>query len=378
MQKLIVTLTFFLISNLTFGQSANLQGYVFDQEHEDRLASVNINIYQNDKLILGGNKTDIKGNFNLNLPAAGKYQMEITRPAYQSMTTVVDVKRGENGTMALPMTHLPDFEFTGMLKRFVKEGESLGEGVNDTRIEIYNKTTDKEELTKMVNPASNFVFHFERENKYIVLIRKEDFFAKRFDVIVDQDGCTICFEGLEMKRLSGIFDNHEPTELSASITGDIPLRPIKMNEIIEIENIYYQFNKANIKPSAEPALDNLVKVMRTTPIIIELSSHTDSRGDDAYNMTLSQERAESAVEYIVSKGIDRNRITAKGYGESRLVNECSNGVTCSDEKHQANRRTEFRVTDMIEDNLYFNKSLKEIIKLEKQSDEKAKKILKMN
>jgi hypothetical protein len=76
---------------------------------------------------------------------------------------------------------------------------------------------------------------------------------------------------------------------------------------------------------------------------VELGSHTDSRGTFAYNDALSQRRAESAVAYIVSKGIDPSRITAKGYGEHQLLNKCADGVPCSKEEHQANRRTEVKV-----------------------------------
>ena len=79
-------------------------------------------------------------------------------------------------------------------------------------------------------------------------------------------------------------------------------------------------------------------------ITIELSSHTDSRGKDDYNMKLSQKRAEAAVAYIVSKGIDQSRITAKGYGESKPKNKCKNGVKCTEAEYAKNRRTEFKVT----------------------------------
>jgi len=80
-------------------------------------------------------------------------------------------------------------------------------------------------------------------------------------------------------------------------------------------------------------------------MIIELSSHTDSRGSNAYNATLSQCRADAAVDYIVGKGISISRIVPKGYGESRLVNECADGVNCSEPKHQENRRTEFNILE---------------------------------
>jgi len=85
-------------------------------------------------------------------------------------------------------------------------------------------------------------------------------------------------------------------------------------------------------------------LMRDKPgLRIELMSHTDSRGDDDYNMALSQQRAQSVVNYLVNKGIARNRLVAKGYGETRLKNRCSNGVNCTEEEHQQNRRTEFRI-----------------------------------
>ena len=84
--------------------------------------------------------------------------------------------------------------------------------------------------------------------------------------------------------------------------------------------------------------------MKDNPdMIIELGSHTDSRGKADYNLDLSQRRAASAVAYIVSQGIEQDRISAKGYGESTLVNKCKDGVTCTETEHQQNRRTEFLI-----------------------------------
>ena len=120
--------------------------------------------------------------------------------------------------------------------------------------------------------------------------------------------------------------------------------PVLLNKEIVIENIYYDFDKWNIRPDAAVELDKLVGVLKENPTIwIILGSHTDSRGNDAYNQRLSQNRAESAVEYIINRGRDKNRITAKGYGETRLLNRCSNGVKCSIAEHQLNRRTEFTI-----------------------------------
>ena len=115
------------------------------------------------------------------------------------------------------------------------------------------------------------------------------------------------------------------------------------NNKLDLENIYYDFNKWNIRPDAETELDKLVQLMKENPVNIEVGSHTDSRGSAGYNMDLSQKRAESVVRYIVMQGIASARITAKGYGETELANHCTDGVFCTDTEHQANRRTTFKV-----------------------------------
>ena len=125
----------------------------------------------------------------------------------------------------------------------------------------------------------------------------------------------------------------------------LTLTKIVKNKAIVVENIFYDYDKANIRPDAAIELDKLVQTLNDNPqITIELSSHTDSRGKDAYNQALSQRRAQSAVDYIISKGIDKSRITARGYGETQPV--IKNAKT--EEQYQRNRRTEFKVTKMSE------------------------------
>lgn len=124
------------------------------------------------------------------------------------------------------------------------------------------------------------------------------------------------------------------------------MAPIYEGKTFTLENLYYDLNSAVIRPDAALVLDELYKIMFEFPQMkIELSSHTDSRGDAKYNQILSQKRAQSAVDYLVSKGIDRDRMVAVGYGETKLLNKCSDGVECSPEEHQVNRRTEFKVLE---------------------------------
>ncbi|WP_295770986.1 OmpA family protein [uncultured Mucilaginibacter sp.] len=123
------------------------------------------------------------------------------------------------------------------------------------------------------------------------------------------------------------------------------LDKIELQKPIRLENIYYDLDKWDIRPDAEVELNKLIKIMKDNPtIVIQLSSHTDSRADDDYNMNLSRKRANAAVEYIITVGdIDEDRLIARGYGETRLLNKCSNGVKCSEAEHQLNRRTEFAI-----------------------------------
>lgn len=113
---------------------------------------------------------------------------------------------------------------------------------------------------------------------------------------------------------------------------------------ITLNNIYYDFNKWDIRPEAEEDLNMLLSFMKENPdAIVELSSHTDARGDDAYNLSLSQKRAQSAVSWLITHGVNKNKIKPVGYGEKQPVNKCTNSVKCSEEEHQRNRRTEFKV-----------------------------------
>ena len=121
----------------------------------------------------------------------------------------------------------------------------------------------------------------------------------------------------------------------------LTLNKIILAKAIEVKDILYDYSKFDIRPDAAVRLDTLVQTLVDNPkISIELSSHTDQRGKDAYNLKLSQQRAQAAVDYIVSKGVDKARITAKGYGETRPIVL----KPTTEEEYQRNRRTEFRVT----------------------------------
>ena len=123
-----------------------------------------------------------------------------------------------------------------------------------------------------------------------------------------------------------------------------PCPPNDLGCRLNLEPIYFDFDRYNIRPDAAIELAKILAAMREYPeLIIHIESHTDSRGNDAYNEALSEKRAQSTLEWLVDQGIDRSRLSAKGYGEYQLTNQCSNGVECTEEEHQLNRRSMFLI-----------------------------------
>ena len=149
-------------------------------------------------------------------------------------------------------------------------------------------------------------------------------------------------EEVEVKTINDTGTS--PVEINIDLAQE--LRIVDEKIMININTIYFDFDKWNIRPEAAKELDKVIAVMKDHPsMVIEAGSHTDSRAREAYNQILSEKRAKSTVDYIVARGIDRSRITAKGYGEMQLVNNCSSFVKCSREEHQLNRRTEFVIVN---------------------------------
>ncbi|MCS6934361.1 MAG: carboxypeptidase regulatory-like domain-containing protein [Chitinophagales bacterium] len=180
----------------------------------------------------------------------------------------------------------------------------------------------------------------------------------------NKDGkCIFAIEKDVNYRLEASKETGDPESKYLTVTTTLPnscktvpstsyqtmeLEKVKKGVAIKIENIYYDLDKWFIRPDAAKELDKLVKIMKDNPTMeIELSSHTDCRATAKYNMQLSSKRAESAVNYIASQGVEARRMIAAGYGETRLVNKCQcEGtfvVPCTEEQHQENRRTEFKI-----------------------------------
>jgi len=127
-------------------------------------------------------------------------------------------------------------------------------------------------------------------------------------------------------------------------TEKINIEGFDLNSLMQLNTIYFELDKATIRPEAISSLDEISMVLQKYPNLnIEIGSHTDARASKEYNQKLSQRRAVATRDYLIKKGISENRLRAVGYGEQRLLNDCTNSTNCTEEEHQKNRRSEFRV-----------------------------------
>lgn len=267
---------------------------------------------------------------------------------YKAKITDKGISTIEN--MGYPINSPQDdfaFNLTEKLKGYFASNRDGGLGSDDIysfieqlklafRLEgtVFNKETNL--------PLANAVVSLNKLNGSLLKFQTDETGRFKFNLDEDTD-YDLLADKTNFRNVTANLTTKGLTD-SKVIKKDLYLSRIVIDSAIRLENIYYDFDKSNIRPDAAKELDKLVTILRENPTIwIELGSHTDSRGKDQYNQWLSQSRANSAVQYIIDKGIEKSRITAKGYGESRPVNQCVNGAKCTEEDFQLNRRTEFKI-----------------------------------
>lgn len=186
------------------------------------------------------------------------------------------------------------------------------------------------------NDANKVIANFKsnsKTGKYLVSLPA----GKNYGIAVKKEGYLFHSENFDIPNTAAFQE----------VEKNIELKALKVGNKIVLKNIFFDLNKATLRPESTAELNRLIKLMTEVPTLrIELGGHTDSRGSDSYNQKLSEERAKAVVDYLTANGIEGNRLEWAGYGETQLVNECANGVPCSDQQHQENRRTEFKVLSL--------------------------------
>ena len=223
-----------------------------------------------------------------------------------------------------------------IIRGVVKDRETK-DVLPDAKISVINESGNTI-LTSVTPTDGQFEFQVNKGQQYIINVTKENYSESEKTI-----GTATLRPNDEV--YSEIFLEEQIDE---SEYGPAP-KSIEQEDgaalqVIDIEYLNYDLDKTDIRPEATVALDRLIAMLKEYPDLeIRIESHTDSRGSDEYNMLLSKKRARSAFDYVVSKGIDPNRLLYQGFGETRLLNKCSNGVDCKDEEHEVNRRSIVKV-----------------------------------
>lgn len=278
----------------------------------------------------------------------------------------IEISTDEKAMFKTKLGQNSDYEFVSVHKKYF-DGKSAisSKGANakkdlsvlipmgQRRYRLIAKVTDAG--TKQLLPDVNISLYDKTQNDSVFISSKtnnEGFVTKHLDgkVVGDKVSFKINLDkdGFLKKNQDFDIELGNDTVIIIPLTLDRFALGIDVGKIINLNPIYFDLNKWNIRPDAAAELDKIVTAMNENPsIVIELGSHTDCRATATYNLRLSDKRAKSSAVYIISKGISKSRIYGKGYGESKLINDCvcegKIDSGCSEEEHQMNRRTEFKI-----------------------------------
>ncbi len=252
-----------------------------------------------------------EGKFEIEVPFANAYSISGTKNGYLQNSVSIDPNTDPLDDVLLELDKY-DYGAEGI----VMHGETMAP-LTGVKVGLYDAN---DQLIQDLTTAADgkYTFSLEPEKDYRIKVEKEGFFKQ---------SARISTKG----------------KTSTVIRTDFKLFPLDVGTVVRLDNIYYDLAKWAIRPDAAKELDKLVQTLNDNPTVtIELSSHTDCRGKDPYNMDLSSKRAKSAVEYLIKQGIAKERLTSKGYGETKPVETCD-CKKCTEDEHQRNRRTEFKV-----------------------------------
>jgi outer membrane protein OmpA-like peptidoglycan-associated protein/tetratricopeptide (TPR) repeat protein len=293
-----------------------VSGIVRDQNSLEPVANATVMIPAEDGSMIQV-KTDDQGRYKITVPYKDIIELEATKPMYLS---------GKTSRKADPRSSFMEGLDINMQKI---DWMTSGKVIYDTdgkpavgSIVILNELSGGDTLamdTITITSTGSYMWPLLANKTYLTIALKDGY-----------------------ARMTEKFSTNNPSQKVH--TRDFKLFKLEKNTTVKVDNIYYDYNSAVLKPESAAELNKLVAILRDNPKMrIELGSHSDSRGGDAYNLTLSEKRAKSAVDYLIGQGVAKERMVSKGYGETILLNQCDDGVTCTDEQHAINRRTEFKI-----------------------------------
>jgi outer membrane protein OmpA-like peptidoglycan-associated protein/tetratricopeptide (TPR) repeat protein len=304
-------------------------------------------------------ETNDNGSFSMRMEPNRKYVFKASKTGYSDAVaeySTAGIKRSEKVEYGIPMkAPKPKAKAVG-ISGYVLNGSYDNYKIANATVTLLNMCNGDETV---ISSDENGAFFFPLECGCDFVLKGE---KKNFN----GDTKDIKLRGIECPK-DGVQQNlvFNTGKISTVTPGDL-----KEGYVMELNRVFYDFDKFDIREDARPDLDKVVEFMKTySSMVVELGSHTDSRGSSVYNTKLSAKRAQAAADYIVSKGIERNRIYTRGYGEDNPRNECKDGVDCNEAAHQYNRRTEVKVLslDIPQVEIKYNDNLP--VRIDKKSGE---------
>lgn len=257
--------------------------------------------------------TGSSGTYYLNGRVGEEYELRNTKLGFHSQVMQLAIPETAGDTLNVPVT-MREAKSVLVIRTLKRNSEAI----DSVEITVTRKGKD-DTVETVPNAAGEIIINGLVGDRFTVRGAKKGYLNQSLEVEI-------------------------PEAASDTLNYTMRFESNEAEKPIAMEIVYYDTDKSNIRKDAAVELDKLVTLLNENPNIrIKIGSHTDSRHSKKYNQKLSEERAKAVVDYLVAKGINRNRLKSKGYGESRLLNECKNGVECSEEQHQLNRRTEFEI-----------------------------------
>ncbi len=264
--------------------------------------------------------SNVSGVFSIQLYAERAYRIEVSAQGYEAQTYLMPaqtVNDGEKISIEIPLHEGYFTQFDGLLLDQHTQQPlpnalivlTEGEGVHNKQAR-----TDQD---------GRFSFLVDEEKSYRLRLEKDHYFGKQQTLVLTPE-VPVIFQKMTLEK-------------------------IRQGLQIALDTFFFSVNSPILTENYAAQLAHIERVLHeNSSLQLEIGCHSDSRGDDAYNLALSQERAEAIAAYLVERGVAARQLSAKGYGETQLLNECANGVKCSNEQHEKNRRIVFTVLGMLE------------------------------
>jgi outer membrane protein OmpA-like peptidoglycan-associated protein len=240
--------------------------------------------------------------------------------------------KGDDDLYFLKIKHVPV-----IIKGVIRDRDTK-EVLTDATISVINESGNTI-FSSITRNDGQFEFEVNKGQDYIINVNKEFYFENEKTVGTSKlrPNDEVFSEIFLEQKAEALPENYPAPKSIESEDG-------KALQVIDIEYINYNLDKTEISPEVAATLDKLIAQLKEfSDLEMRIESHTDSRGSDEYNMLLSKRRARAAFDYVVSKGIDPSRLIYQGFGETRLLNKCANGVICNEEQHEVNRRSIVKV-----------------------------------